>query len=170
MATMNETNEIQTMLVIIGVMVLMVVFAAAAYRLFYRLYYRVYSSEDYEDYHDSLKEAIFHIAITLFTYVLYLFDTLSDVFLFIQYITNEQYSTFFLVMAFTILPVLFLAAVFYKQIVEDNMTEGCKKHYTKCAKKNQCIAACIWLMSLLVVFTIPAVIFPTFTYVSICSR
>ncbi|VDI43189.1 Hypothetical predicted protein [Mytilus galloprovincialis] len=156
---MSETNDITTMFAIIGVMVMIVVLGAAAYR--------VYCPEKYEY---SLKEAIQHIALTLCTYVLYLFDTLSDVFLFIQYITNEQYSTFFLVLAFTILPVLFLAAVFYKQIVEDNMTEGCEKCYKNCAKNHRCCATCIWLMALLVVFTIPAVIFPTFTYVSVCSR
>lgn len=159
LSTMSETNDITTMFAIIGVMVMIVVLGAAAYR--------VYCPEKYEY---SLKEAIQHIALTLCTYVLYLFDTLSDVFLFIQYITNEQYSTFFLVLAFTILPVLFLAAVFYKQIVEDNMTEGCEKCYKNCAKNHRCCATCIWLMALLVVFTIPAVIFPTFTYVSVCSR
>lgn len=150
---MSDTSEAVIMVSIICGMVVMIILYAAAYR---RL-----SSEKY---HDSLKKAIFHIAFTLFTYVLYLFDTLSDVFLCIQYYKIGKYYSFIVVLAFTILPDIFLAAVFHKQIVEGNMTTALERLYIKCVKYDECFTTLFGLLSFI---SLLAVFYPVMTYVFI---
>ncbi|VDI11536.1 Hypothetical predicted protein [Mytilus galloprovincialis] len=113
LSTSSETIKIISMVCAIFGMVMLIILYAGCYRM---------CCSGNQPYHDSCIKAIIHIVLTLLTYVLYLFDTLSDVFLFLHYIAIGQTSKFALVMAFTFAPVLFLAFIFFA------------KHHTKYAQ------------------------------------
>lgn len=76
-----------------------------------------------EKYHDIPKKARVHVAVTLFTYVLHLFDTLSDVFMFIHYYSIGQYMKSYLVMIFTFAPVVFMAYLVIKFVTDKYIAE-----------------------------------------------
>ncbi|XP_052065365.1 uncharacterized protein LOC127705157 [Mytilus californianus] len=152
LSSMSETSELGIMVSMIGVMFMMIILYAAVCRLC--------SSEKY---HDSLKQAIFHIALTLLTYFLYLFDTLSDVFLLIHYCKIGEYLIFFIIMVFTVLPVLFIATYFYGKGVGNNITKYCETLCATCVHKCRYFNVVIKMLSVFM-SSLYAVILPTLTY------
>lgn len=95
---------------IVGMVILVTLYAAA--------YRKCFSGK--EKYHDSQRKAIVHVIITLLSYVLYLFDTLSDVFLLVHYSMIGQLPKMYLIVVFTIAPVVFLAFIFFSKQIQDS--------------------------------------------------
>lgn len=139
--------------IIVGFVILISLYAFA---------YRTCCSKK-EAYHDTPKEAAVHVAVTLFTYVLHLFDTLSDGFLFLHYINIGQVAKSGLIMMFIVAPNIYLAMILF----------GKQHSFFKCWKfarksfSHQCL--CIELGFLVVILFIPFGVFvPTFVYVFRC--
>ncbi|CAG2229538.1 unnamed protein product [Mytilus edulis] len=151
-SSINESSEVETMVSMIFVMVLMIILYAAGCRLFSK-----------EKYHDSLKKAILHIALTLLTYFLYLFDTISDVFLLIHYGKIGELSSFAVVFVFTVLPVFFIAIYFYMQVAGNDVTKYFENCCAICVNKCRFCGVAIKILSVFL-FGIYAVFLPTYTH------
>lgn len=131
--------------VVFGIVMIISLYAAA---------YRLVSSKPY---YTTYRKGAEHVALTLFTYILYLFDTLSDVLLFIHFISIGQMFNFVLVMAFTLAPVIFLEFIF---AAKWHNTWKCG--YTKPSVRQKRIFKMFGLV-LVVIFTPLAALLPTFT-------
>ncbi|XP_063398408.1 uncharacterized protein LOC134683194 [Mytilus trossulus] len=153
-SSINESSEVKTMVIMIFVMVMLVILYAAGYRLC--------SKEKYIQ-HESLKEAALHIALTLLTYFFYLFDTISDVFLLIHYAKIGELSSFFVVLVFTVLPVLFIAAYFYTQVSGKVITTYFENCCATCVNKCRCCGVAIKILSGFLL-SLYAVFLPTYTH------
>ncbi|XP_063399442.1 uncharacterized protein LOC134684091 [Mytilus trossulus] len=136
-------------------MVMLIILYAGCYRM---------CCSGNQPYHDSCIKATIHIVLTLLTYVLYLFDTLSDVFLFLHYIAIGQTSKFALVMAFTFAPVLFLAFIFF---AKHHKKLECDYHKLSCREQ-----LCFQMFGLVLVLVCSpfAALLPTYTYAQVLAR
>lgn len=150
-STTSETPKVEIMVTAIVSLVILIILYASAYRM---CCFRK------EKYHDTPKETATHIAKTLFTYVLHLFDILSDVFLFLHYIAIGPLWKAGLIIIFTAMPVLFLSIYCLQMLFK-------KRGWGKFVKRNgslQCCFMILWFL-LTIVFCPFAGILSTLVYV-----
>lgn len=113
-----------------------------------------------EKYHDTPKEVAKHVVTTLFTYGLQVFDTLSNVFLFLHYMAMEQWMQSILIITFTATPVFVLAMFCVEKL---SKKVGCGNF----ARKHgglQCCFMVLWFL-LVIAFCPFAAILSTLVYV-----